>query len=158
MYRIKNPEVSLIPSTKGKEILNFNNFLFYKRNQRTNGDIYWKCKVSTLVKSSSCPASVTTKGLSTVIKSSNLEHIGHSAESEIELIFKKRIDNCKKRVKQEQLSLQQIYRQEMVAALTDHKRPELIARKVPKFENKKNGLIASRRKYIPKLPENLPAI
>ena len=96
--------------------------------------------------------------MSTVIKSSNLEHIGHSAESEIELIFKKRIDNCKKRVKQEQLSLQQIYRQEMVAALTDHKRPELIARKVPKFENKKNGLIASRRKDIPKLPENLPAI
>ena len=46
----------------------------------------------------------------------------------------------------------------MVAALTDHKRLELIARKVPKFENKKNGLIASRRKDIPKLPENLPAI
>ena len=43
----------------------------------------------------------------------------------------------------------------MVAALTDHKRPELIARKVPKFENKKNGLIASRRKDIPKLPKIL---
>ena len=46
----------------------------------------------------------------------------------------------------------------MIAALTDHKQPELIARKVPKFENKKNGLIASRRKDIPKLPQNLPVI
>ena len=46
----------------------------------------------------------------------------------------------------------------MVAALTDLKQPELVARKVPKFENKKNGLLASRRKDIPKLPDSLPAI
>ena len=70
----------------------------------------------------------------------------------------KRVDNCKKRAQKEQLPLQQIYRQEMVAALTDLKQPELVARKVPKFENKKNGFLASRRKDIPKLPDSLPAI
>ena len=53
----------------------------------------------------------------------------------------KRVDNCKKRAQKERLPLQQIYRQDMVAALTDLKQPELVARKVPKFENKKNGAI-----------------
>ena len=34
MYRIKNPEVSLIPSTKGKEMLNVNNFLFFLKETK----------------------------------------------------------------------------------------------------------------------------
>ena len=155
MHRIKKSEISIIRSTKGKDMLNINNYLFYQRNTRANGDIYWKCRNET---KSSCPASLTTIGLSSEIKSSNFNHVGHFAESEIDLIFKKRIDNCKQRAQKEQLPLQQIYRQEMVAALTDHKQPELVARNVPKFANKKNGFIASRRKDIPKLPQKLPEI
>ena len=46
----------------------------------------------------------------------------------------------------------------MVNALSLHKKPEVIARQVPKFENKKNGLMAKRRKDTPKLPADLPAI
>ena len=44
MLRATKPLISLVPSTKGKDMLNVNNFLFYKRNQRPNGDIYWKCQ------------------------------------------------------------------------------------------------------------------
>ena len=47
----------------------------------------------------------------------------------------------------------------MVKALTENKKikPELI-RGIPKFENKKNGLISRRRQDTPKLPADLPVI
>ena len=40
MLRAKTPEISPIPSMKGKDMLNVNNYLFYNRNKRPNGDIY----------------------------------------------------------------------------------------------------------------------
>ena len=115
-------------------MLNVNNCPFYNRNKRPNGDIYWKCHHEI---QSSCPAYITTVRLSSTIRSSNLNHVSHSAESVVKLIIMKRVDNCKKRAQKEKLTLQQIYRQEMVAALTDLKQPELVASKVPKFKNKK---------------------
>ena len=37
-------KISLIPSSKSKPLLNVDNFLYYKRQERRNGDIYWTCK------------------------------------------------------------------------------------------------------------------
>ena len=72
-------------------MLNVNNYQFIIG---INGDIYWKCHH---VKKSSCPASITTVGLSSTIRSSNLYQVGHSAESVVNLIIMKRVDNYKKR-------------------------------------------------------------
>ena len=87
----------------------------------------------------------------------NVSHIGHSAASVADLIIMKKLEVCKKRVLNEKLPLQQLYREEMVKALSEHKKPEVIARKIPQFDNK-NGLLSRRRQDTPKLPVDLPAI
>ena len=149
--------ISLIPSSKSKPLLNVDNFLYYKRQERRNGDIYWTCKHA---RKNGCPAAVTTVGLTTKIRSKHIEHIGHGPESIVDLIIMDKIEVCKKRVQKEQLTLPKIYREEMVKALTENKKikPELIARSIPKFENKKNGLMSRRRQDTPKLPADLPSI
>ena len=37
-------QISLILSSISKTLLNIINYLFYKRNVRRNGDIYWACQ------------------------------------------------------------------------------------------------------------------
>ena len=69
-----NLDISLIPSSKSKPLLNINNHLFYKRNERRNGDIYWTCKY---LRKNACPAALTTVGLTTEIRSMNISHVGH---------------------------------------------------------------------------------
>ena len=62
-------QISLIPSSKSKPLLNINNYLFYKRNVRRNGDIYWTCQCA---KKNACPDAITTVGLTTEIRSKNV--------------------------------------------------------------------------------------
>ena len=78
-------DISLIPSSKSKPMLNINNHLFYKRNERSNGDIYWTCRYAR----KNCPAAITTVGLTTEIRSMFISHVGHSAESDNKLIIRK---------------------------------------------------------------------
>ena len=124
--------ISLIPSSKSKPLLDVDNFLYYKRQERRNGDIYWTCKHNR-------KNAVTTVGLTTEIRSMNIEHFGHGLESVVDLIIMDKIEICNKRVQKEQLTLPKIYLEEMVKALTENMKikPVLIARSIPKFENKK---------------------
>ena len=69
--------ITLIPSTKSMPMLNVDNFLYYKRQERRNGDIYWTCKHA---RKEACPAALTTVGFTTTIRFLNVNHIGHGAE------------------------------------------------------------------------------
>ena len=80
--------------------------------------------------------------MTTEIHSMNVLHVGLSAATVADLIIMKKLEVCKKRVLNEKLTLQQIYREEMVKALAEHKKPEVIARKIPKFDNKKKWFAA----------------
>ena len=115
-------DISLIPSSKSKPMLNINNHLFYKRNERSNGDIYWTCRYAR----KNCPAAITTVGLTTEIRSMFISHVGHSAEYVASLIIREKLEICKKRAVNEKVPIQQIYREEMVKALTEHKKPEIM--------------------------------
>ena len=67
-----------------------------------------------------------TSWLTTEIHSMNVLHVGHSATSVADLIIMKKLEVCKKRVFNKKLPLQQIYREEMVKVLSQHKKPEAI--------------------------------
>ena len=84
------------------------------------------------------PSAVTTVGFTTTIRSLNLNHVGHGAESVVDIIIMKKVETCKKWVKTDQLPLPQIYRE----ALSENNKilPELIAQVIPKFENKNMAL------------------
>ena len=70
-------KITLIPSTKGMPMLNIYNYLYYKRQERRNGDIYWTCKHA---RKHGCPAAVTTIGFTNSVRSMNIRHVGHGAE------------------------------------------------------------------------------
>ena len=73
-----NLQISLIPSSKSKPLIDTNNYIFYKRNVRRNGDIYWTCQYA---KKNACPDAIPTADLTTEIRSMNVSHVGHSAAS-----------------------------------------------------------------------------
>ena len=85
----------------------------------------------------------------------NVNHVGHGAESMVDIIIMNKIETCKKRVKTEQLPLPQIYREEMVKALTENKKikPELLA-VFPSSKKKKKVLCLEGDK----IPRNCPQI
>ena len=77
----------------------------------------------------------------------NIRHVGHGAETTVDLIIINIIATVKRQAKTKNLPLPQIYREEMVKALVENKKikPEQIAYSIPKFKNKKKGFMLNRR-------------
>ena len=86
-------KITLIPSTKGMPMLKIDNYLYYKRQERRNGDIYWTCKHA---RKHACPAAVTTIGFTNNVRSMNIRHVGHGAETTVDLIIINKIATVKR--------------------------------------------------------------
>ena len=78
-----------------------------------------------IFKKNACTAALTTVGLTTEIRSMKISHVGHGPALVADLIIMEKVEVCKKRVMNEKIPLQQIYREEMANALSLHKNLKL---------------------------------
>ncbi|CAF0821975.1 unnamed protein product [Brachionus calyciflorus] len=142
----------IIHSSHEGPMLLHGEFIYLKNQERPNGNIYWRCKEYSTLK---CPASITTKGLSTdIINLSKQEHFSeHPKTSNLDVGVLSMLNNCRKRAITETIPIRQIYRSELAGLVSKTKDIEKVAKNIPKFENVKKNLYKVRLEDLPKIPK-----
>ncbi|CAF1065110.1 unnamed protein product, partial [Brachionus calyciflorus] len=125
---MQTKKAKLVSTSHQKQMLFIDEYLFYKNQERPNGNIYWRCiEYNTEHK---CPASVTTEGISTEILSfSKKNHCEYLKVDDLDTKVKDLLQNVKKRCKSEQAPMRQIYRDEINKLVVETKEIEGVAKK-----------------------------
>ncbi|CAF0956883.1 unnamed protein product [Brachionus calyciflorus] len=146
-------KLEIINSTKENPMINLNNLIYYKNQQRPDGIIYWRCKF--YHSEYKYPASLTTTGLNTEIsslrkKNHNLEH---PLLDDLTINVLIMCDTVRKRARSEQVPIRQIFRSEVNKLVVKTQDIEGVSKKIPKIENKQKGFYQARRENMPLLPK-----
>lgn len=97
LLRVYIMETSLVQSINGKDLLEMNNFTFFKQKVLKNGETFWRCTK----RSTKCTAKVFTRGSENLVVRSELFH---NHEANVVKLNRQRISTACKRKAEENIS------------------------------------------------------